>query len=202
MRRNLVGSILLLCVSTASVAAEPAGGLCLEPQRSTALRAAWSSAPGRLGEVARREGVTEAQLLSALPAELSVGADGGVFYQVWQSLQAWPESLTLIERSGQLFEVLGRIPAGSPSEVSRFFNLGDESHGLSGHLRPDLIAALYVTELPGRGRTEYGVQFIDTEGRVAFGVYVPNEQAAAGNETMDAFQATRRLVKKLSRPCP
>ncbi|MFZ8886694.1 MAG: ChuX/HutX family heme-like substrate-binding protein, partial [Steroidobacteraceae bacterium] len=194
MATKLIALYMTWAVSVTALAEEPPGPLCLAPARAEAVRAAWSGAPGRLLEVAQREAITEAQLLSVLPPEQSIGTGGEAFDAVWQSLQAWPESLTLIERSGQLFEVLGRIPSGEPSKVSRFFNLGDQSHGLSGHLRPDLVTAVYVTELPGRGRTEHGVQFIDAAGGVVFGVYVPNEQAAAGNETLAAFRATRKLV--------
>ncbi|MFZ8965128.1 MAG: ChuX/HutX family heme-like substrate-binding protein, partial [Steroidobacteraceae bacterium] len=194
MATKLIALYMTWAVSVTALAEEPPGPLCLAPARAEAVRAAWSGAPGRLLEVAQREAITEAQLLSVLPPEQSIGTGGEAFDAVWQSLQAWPESLTLIERSGQLFEVLGRIPSGEPSKVSRFFNLGDQSHGLSGHLRPDLVTAIYVTELPGRGRTEHGVQFIDAAGGVVFGVYVPNEQAAAGNETLAAFRATRKLV--------
>ncbi|MGA0704482.1 MAG: ChuX/HutX family heme-like substrate-binding protein, partial [Steroidobacteraceae bacterium] len=199
---KLIALYMTWAVSVTALAEEPPGPLCLAPARAEAVRAAWSDAPGRLLEVAQREAITEAQLLSVLPPEQSIGTGGEAFGTVWQSLQAWPESLTLIERSGQLFEVLGRIPSGEPSKVSRFFNLGDQSHGLSGHLRPDLVTAIYVTELPGRGRTEHGVQFIDAAGGVVFGVYVPNEQAAAGNETLAAFRATRKLVEELPRLCP
>ncbi|MGA1080798.1 MAG: ChuX/HutX family heme-like substrate-binding protein [Steroidobacteraceae bacterium] len=202
MATKLIALYMTWAVSVTALAEEPPGPLCLAPARAEAVRAAWSGAPGRLLEVAQREAITEAQLLSVLPPEQSIGTGGEAFDAVWQSLQAWPESLTLIERSGQLFEVLGRIPSGEPSKVSRFFNLGDQSHGLSGHLRPDLVTAIYVTELPGRGRTEHGVQFIDAAGGVVFGVYVPNEQAAAGNETLAAFRATRKLVEELPRLCP
>jgi putative heme utilization carrier protein HutX len=202
MATKLIALYMTWAVSVTALAEEPPGPLCLAPARAEAVRAAWSGAPGRLLEVAQREAITEAQLLSVLPPEQSIGTGGEAFGAVWQSLQAWPESLTLIERSGQLFEVLGRIPSGEPSKVSRFFNLGDQSHGLSGHLRPDLVTAIYVTELPGRGRTEHGVQFIDAAGGVVFGVYVPNEQAAAGNETLAAFRAIRKLVEELPRLCP
>jgi len=202
MATKLIALYMTWAVSVTALAEEPPGPLCLAPARAEAVRAAWSGAPGRLLEVAQREAITEAQLLSVLPPEQAIGTGGEAFGTVWQSLQAWPESLTLIERSGQLFEVLGRIPSGEPSKVSRFFNLGDQSHGLSGHLRPDLVTAIYVTELPGRGRTEHGVQFIDAAGGVVFGVYVPNEQAAAGNETLAAFRAIRKLVEELPRLCP
>ncbi|MFZ9125389.1 MAG: ChuX/HutX family heme-like substrate-binding protein [Steroidobacteraceae bacterium] len=202
MVAKFISIVMVWAVLTPALAAGTPVPLCLAPARAEAVRAAWSGAPGRLLEVAQREAITEAQLLSVLPPEQSIGTGGEAFDAVWQSLQAWPESLTLIERSGQLFEVLGRIPSGEPSKVSRFFNLGDQSHGLSGHLRPDLVTAIYVTELPGRGRTEHGVQFIDAAGGVVFGVYVPNEQAAAGNETLAAFRATRKLVEELPRLCP
>jgi heme iron utilization protein len=176
--RVLVGLLAVVLPLTVA-AAQSADALCATPTQKDALAKGWASKAPRLGAVAREAGVSEAAALSALPGERAVSVRGSAFAEIWRSLQAWPDSLTVIEKSGQVFEVHGRIPSGEPSKVSRAFNLDPKAHGLTGHLRPDEYSTIYAASLPGRERVEHGILFINSAGQVIFGVYVPNEHAAA-----------------------
>ena len=130
-----------------------------------------------------------------------MGVSGAAFAEVWKSLQAWPDAVTVIAKADQVFEVHGRIPPGEPSKVSKYFNLDPKAKGITGHLRPDLYSAIYATSLPGRDRVEHGVLFFDPAGQLIFGVYVPNEHAAEDARVLEAFEATKDVLRSLPRPC-
>lgn len=181
---------------------EPYNALCALAPQKAALATAWATKAPRLATVARSAGVSEAAALSALPAERAVGVSGAAFAEVWKSLQAWPDAVTVITKADQVFEVHGRIPPGEPSKVSKYFNLDPKAPGITGHLRPDLYAAIYATSLPGRDRVEHGVLFFDPAGQLIFGVYVPNEHAAEDSRVLEAFRATSALIAAAPRPCP
>lgn len=180
---------------------ESSGTLCATAAQKAALVAAWSAKAPRLSMVARSAGVSEAAALSSLPAERAVGVSGAAFAEVWKSLQAWPDAVTVIAKADQVFEVHGRVPSGEPSKVSKYFNLDPKAQGITGHLRPDVYAAIYAASLPGRDRVEHGILFFDPAGQLIFGVYVPNEYAAEDSRVVDAFRATAALISAAPRLC-
>lgn len=182
-------------------AGESSDALCASAVQKAALAAAWAAKAPRLASVARSAGVSEAAALSSLPAERAVGASGAAFAEVWKSLQAWPDSVAVIAKAEQVFEVHGRIPSGEPSNVSKYFNLDREAPGITGHLRPDVYCAIYAASLPGRDRVEHGILFFDPSGQLIFGVYVPNEHSAPDAAVLAAFQATKDVLKSLPRLC-
>jgi putative heme iron utilization protein len=176
-------------------AAEPSALCAAAPQAADARRLLAEPRANFWG-VAGKLGASEAAVLSAVAAERGAATSGDAFLQVWESLRTWPEAVTIVMKGGHVFEVHGKVAAGEPSKVSRYFNLQGHE-GLSGHLRPDLVAGIYAVELPGRNGPEYGIAFADATGSVAFAVYVP-----AGDEFtpegLKAWQATRALIA--SRP--
>ena len=202
--KNRIGVLVLAAglVPAAVCAGESRDALCASAAQKDALATAWAGKAPRLAAVARSAGVSEAAALSSLPAERAVGVSGAAFAEVWKSLQAWPDSVTVITKADQVFEVHGRIPAGEPSKVSKYFNLDPKAPGITGHLRPDVYAAIYAASLPGRDRVEHGILFFDPAGQLIFGVYVPNEHAAEDSRVLDAFRATAALISAAPRLCP
>ena len=85
--------------------------------------------------------------------------------------------------------------------MSSYFNLDPVSSGVTGHLRPDLIGAVYATSLPGRGRIEHGVLFLSPEGAVSFGVYVPNDHGEEDPSVAAAFDRTRAAIAEMAPVC-
>jgi putative heme iron utilization protein len=181
---------------------ESPSALCATPAQKEALAKAWTAQAPRLSAVARDAGVSEAAALSALTAERAVGVSGVAFADVWKSLQTWPDSVTVIAKADQVFEVHGRIPPGEPSKISKYFNLDPAATGITGHLRPDVYSAIYATSLPGRDRVEHGILFFDPAGQLIFGVYVPNEHAAEDSRVLEAFRATAATIGALPPLCP
>jgi putative heme iron utilization protein len=191
----VVGAALPLAGHAAESAA-----LCAPAPLAADARRALAEPRANFWGVAAKLVATEAAVLSAVAAERGAATAGEAFLPVWASLRAWPEAVAIVLKGGHVFEVHGRIAAGEPSTVSRYFNLQGHE-GLSGHLRPDLVAGIYAVELPGRNGPEYGIAFADASGSVAFTVYVPagDEFTPAG---LQAWQATRALIAARPPLCP
>ena len=192
----------LLSLPFAAMAAD-SSGVCATPAEIERVRADMQGkAPGPLGSVAKRLGISENRVASALPAEQSHGVAASHFQAVWKSIEQWEDAVTLITRGADVFEISGRVGAGKPSERSKFFNLTREGPGLAGHLRPDLYSAIYVLSIPGKGGGLRGVSFLSAEGEAVFGVYVPGEGQEASESVVRQFEATRALIRSLPALCP
>ena len=85
------------------------------------IRAQLAAAPGKWRAIARSANLSDAAALSALPEQQAVGTAGTAFREVWESLRAWPDAVTVIIKADQVFEVHGKVPAGEPSKVSKYF---------------------------------------------------------------------------------
>jgi putative heme iron utilization protein len=173
--------------------------LCAAAPQAAEVRRLLAEPRANYWGVAGKLGTSEAAVLSAVAAERGAATAGDAFLPVWESLRAWPEAVAIVMKGGHVFEVHGKIAAGEPSKVSRYFNLQGHE-GLSGHLRPDLVAGIYAVELPGRTGPEYGIAFADESGGVAFVVYAPagDEFTAEG---LKAWQATRELIASRAPLC-
>jgi putative heme iron utilization protein len=145
-------------------------------------------------------GLPEGIIASALPYSQAVGVAGSHFPEIWQSLQGWEDAVTLVLKGGSVFEIHGRIPPGEPSTRSQFFNLKAADAGLGGHLRPDLIGAIYAISLVGREGPLRGVTFVDQKGEGIFGVYLPESRDPAPG-LVAQFEKTRALMAALPRAC-
>ncbi len=178
-----------------------ANTLCATDAQRAAIQAAMADpakpAPYR---VAAKLAVPEATVQSAL-APSSYGIDASHFRSVWTSLTAWEEAVTVVMKNGHIFETHGRIPEGEPSKRSQFFNLKSEAAGMHGHLRPDLLSAIYVMELPIGDETQRGVLFYDKQGDIAFGVYLPGEGHTPSATALQQFAATRSLIQQQPSIC-
>lgn len=187
--------------ATGAMAAD-APALCATPAQAAPVRELYAQSPAPPPFMAAPKlGVSEAILLSALPPEKAVGTGGAAFLDVWKSLQAWDRSLTLVIKAGQVFEIHGRIPAGEPSKISANYNLEYPEAGLGGHLRPDLISAVYAVSLQGREGPLRGVMFLDPKGDGAFSVFLPESREPTAAEIAQ-FEKTRALVAGMPRLCP
>jgi heme iron utilization protein len=183
-------------------AATPVESPCATPDQRREIGERFERPERGLVDQLRAElGISEAAVMSALPPGRAVGVPGSEFHAVWDSLRTWPDAVVAIRTGGHVMEVHGPIHAGEPSRISQYFNLSPEGPGLSGHLRPDLVAAIYAVQLPGRSGDEYGVVFFDPAGQPAFGVYVPSEHAKASDSALRAFEETKARLATMPRAC-
>lgn len=146
-------------------------------------------------------GLPEGVVASSLPSSLALGVEGRHFPEIWRSLQTWDQALTLVLKGGNVFEIHGPIPPGEPSTRSQYFNLKNDGGGLGGHLRPDLIGAIYAVNLTGREGPMRGLTFVDQKGEGVFGVYLP-EGRDPPPALVAQFQRTWDLMAAMPRLCP
>jgi putative heme iron utilization protein len=195
-----LATLMILWAGAAHGADAPS--LCATPEQAAQVRAAYAQPPHTPAFLAAPKlALPEGIVLSALPPEQAIGTSGSAFLEVWQSLQGWDRSLTLVLKAGQVFEIYGRVPPGEPSNTSQFYNLTYPEAGLGGHLRPDLIAAIYAVSLTTREGSLRGITFLDAKGDNAFNVFLPESRKPTPAEDAQ-FEKTRALVKALPRLCP
>ena len=149
---------------------------------------------------AAKLGLPEALVASAIAGKQVVGTPGAGFDAVWQSLQEWDDATVVVLKGGFVLEVRGRIPGGAPSAKSKFFNLKQDGAGLGGHLRPDLVGAIYAVDLAGAEAPIRGLTFLDTTGEGILGVYLP-EGGNPKPALLAQFEKTRALIAGLPRVC-
>ena len=199
MRKQLLLAVGLCFASTTPL--DAAIPFCATDAQRSAIQAAMADpakpAPYR---VAAKFSLPEATVQSAL-ASASYGIDASHFRSIWTSLTTWDEAVTVVMKGGHIFETHGRISEGEPSKRSQFFNLKSKADGMHGHLRPDLLSAIYVMELAIGDETQRGVLFYDKQGDVAFGVYLPGEGHTPSAATIKQFGATRSLIEKQPALC-
>ena len=190
---------LFLTVWTVSAAAAPS--LCASPQQVATVLPLYATAPvPPTFMAAAKLGIPEALVVSAIPGKQVIGTTGAGFEAVWKSLQEWDDATVVLLKSGYVFEVRGRIPPGAPSTKSQFYNLKQDGAGLGGHLRPDLVGAIYAVDLAGPQGPLRGITFLDAAGEGIFGVYLP-EGAAPKPALAAQFEKTRAVIAALPRVC-
>ena len=147
--------------------------------------------PWMLSSLAGMFNVTEKQAAQALPEGMCVFASGGDFAGIWEALGEWEKATFIVQHEGHVFEVSGRIPAGSPG--NGYCNLA-AGEALGGHIRADLIADIAFLSLPFMGLESHSVQFFDGRGGVAFAVYAGREHHRILPSVRAAFFALRRKM--------
>ena len=198
---SLALTAITLGTATAATAADSA--VCATPDQAKKVQAAYQETPGRLPFMVNKAlGMTEAQVASALPADQAMGVPNAQFAQVWDSLAKWENAVVLILAGGHTIEVYGPIHKGEPSTRTKNFNLSPEGAGMSGHLRPDLVSAIYAVAIPGKdGAKTRGVMFMDGEGKSAFSAFLPSEGAPPTAAQIAQFDATWAAMKAMPAVC-
>jgi putative heme iron utilization protein len=187
-----------LLAATTVTAAPP----CATPEQARAVGALYAAAPQPPPFMAAAKlELPESVVASALPGTLARGAAGSAFATVWASLGTWDKATTLIRQGGHVFEVASRIPAGAPSDRpgSKFFNL-TSGPGLNGHLRPDLVGAIYALRLEGPEGPLRGVVVLDLAGESVFGVFT-GEGRDQPPAVLAQFEQTWALFATLPPAC-
>jgi putative heme iron utilization protein len=198
-----LGSIFIVVSWLAASGPVQATTLCATAAQGERIRAAFTAENSPvLHQVAARLGMSEAMVLSGLGIERAYGVEGRYFTDVWKKLESWQTAVVVVMKAGHVFETHGPIQPGEPSKRSNFFNLHGHKDGMSGHLRPDLVGAIYVVSLPGNDEILRGVLFYDAAGDIAFGVYVPGEGDTPPPGLIKQFEQTRKEIRTLSALCP
>ena len=201
-----IGKRLLLVVGIAVASlpvADADAEVCASADEAAVVRQYYVENPEMLPFVAARSlGVSEAVVLSALPKEQAIGVDPGAFQSIWAELVGIDNVSTTIFAGGSIFEVHGKIPSGTPSSRSNYFNLESEEGQIGGHLRPDLIASIYVVHIAVGNRSDtIGVSFIDGNGDAIFGVYLSGAEVTPTDENLAKAHELKKLAMSLPSAC-
>jgi putative heme iron utilization protein len=196
-------ALTAITLATATAASGADNAVCATPEQAKKVQAAYLETPGRLPFMVNKAlGMTEAQVASALPADQAMGVPNTQFAQVWDSLSKWENAVVLILSGGHTIEVYGPIHKGEPSTRTKNFNLSPDGAGMSGHLRPDLVSAIYAVAIPGKdGAKTRGVMFMDGEGKSAFSAFLPSEGAPPTPGQIAQFEATWTAMKSMPSVC-
>lgn len=186
--------------------APPPPPLCASAAQVKQVLDHYAANPGAMPALASRALKLPDELIaSALPADQAVGTTSAGFIPVWESMMAWDNPVAIIIKGGSVIEVRGKIAHGKPSKVSQYFNVDEDGPGLSGHLRPDLMSAIYAVELPTKAANAplRGILFFDASGETIFGVYAPGdgEGVPAPPALVAQFEKTRALIQSMPRAC-
>jgi putative heme utilization carrier protein HutX len=202
LRAAVTSSIYLVFQGAATLPVQAADATCATTTQTAAVRTAFAKpTPPAPFAAARELKMPEALVVSALPAEQAHGVAATHFQTIWKSLETWDKAMFVVMKGGHVFEAYGKVFAGEPSKRSNFFNLHGEGAGMSGHLRPDLLASIYVISLAGKDSVMRGVLFYDAAGEAAFGVYIPSEGAPPPAALVKQFEATAEEIRALPSIC-
>jgi putative heme iron utilization protein len=180
--------------------------MCATVAQAKQVQEQYAANPGAMPAVATRTlKLPDAVIASALPPDQVYGTTGAAFVPVWESMMAWDNPVTIVIKSGSVLEIRGKIAKGTPSKVSNYFNVDESGPGLGGHLRPDMVTAIYAVNLPTKTANAplRGILFFDGAGDTVFGVYAAgkNEGSPASPALVAQFERTRALVKSMPRIC-
>ncbi len=189
----------------AKAPAPQAAPMCATAAQVKQVRDYYTANPGGMPAMATRAlKLPDALIASALPPDQVYGTTGAAFIPVWESMMAWDYSVTIVIKSSSVIEIRGKIAKGTPSKVSNYFNVDESGLGLSGHLRPDLVTAIYAVDLPTKaGEPLRGILFFDGTGETVFGVYAAGEGEGvpAPPALVAQFEKTRALIKSMPKVC-
>lgn len=199
---------LIASLTGANLAAASSAAHCASAEQAAGIRAFFSENNSLPAIAALRLGMTEAIVASALPADKAVGTTGEVFHEIWSRLTTLDSAMVLVLKGGHVFEMRGPIPPGTASTRSNYFNVsfpeeeGVEEKGFSGHLRPDLVTAIYAFILPGEGGVPVrSLFFYGAAGDSDFGVVLAagTDESTADNRA--AFEEIWSVIESSSRVC-
>jgi putative heme iron utilization protein len=197
-------TMILAAFWAMAMGAAQAGPVCASAEQVTAVRAALEGRPpAPLAVTAAQLGLSESVVASALPPAQAHGIAPDHFATVWKSLERWDNAVALVMHGPDVIEIEGPVGIGKPSTRSKFFNLERRDGGLAGHLRPDLYAAIYALDIPGKdGGGLRGVSFHDASGAAVFSVFLPGEGAPPTESALRQFRETAELMRALPGLCP
>lgn len=145
--------------------------------------------------IAEATGMSVQEVVAGSLEKYRVPIAAGKFDEVWAKLTEWENPLFITIVGGTVVEVHSTIPMGEYGQG--FYNL-NATTGLSGHVQPDNIKAIYVVEEASRGGgVSRQVAFYDEEGKRIFGIFVDRDESGGEHYpgTLAQFEEMRDFYK-------
>ncbi|MDW3049059.1 heme utilization cystosolic carrier protein HutX, partial [Vibrio sp. Vb1554] len=124
--------------------------------------------------MAERLGVTEFDVVAALPQEMIAIAPGEQAQTILESLVGFGPVTTIVHSFGSIFEVKAPFPKG---KVARgYYNLMGREGELHGHLKLDNVKNIALVSKPFMGRESHYFGFFSECGSNIFKVYLGRDE--------------------------
>lgn len=126
-------------------------------------------------DLARMLDVPEGHILLNLPQKWIKVLPGSQAREILEDLPSWGPFMTIIEKDGLIFEVVGEFPKGIDGYGYYNLNIGpvrNPSIPLDGHLKLENISDIVLISKPFKGKESYAFCFITHKGNCAFKVYL------------------------------
>ncbi|ARC20229.1 heme utilization cystosolic carrier protein HutX [Vibrio parahaemolyticus] len=138
--------------------------------------------------MAERLGVTEFDVVAALPQEMVAISPGEQAQTILESLVGFGPVTTIVHSFGSIFEVKAPFPKG---KVARgYYNLMGREGELHGHLKLDNVKNIALVSKPFMGRESHYFGFFSECGSNIFKVYLGrDEKRELIAEQVTAFRA-------------
>ncbi|WP_229601781.1 heme utilization cystosolic carrier protein HutX [Vibrio parahaemolyticus] len=124
--------------------------------------------------MAERLGVTEFDVVAALPQEMVAISPGEQAQTILESLVGFGPVTTIVHSFGSIFEVKAPFPKG---KVARgYYNLMGREGELHGHLKLDNVKNIALVSKPFMGRESHYFGFFSECGSNIFKVYLGRDE--------------------------
>jgi putative heme utilization carrier protein HutX len=133
-------------------------------------------------------GVSEFDVVAALPQEMVAVAPGEQAQSILEGLVGFGPVTTIVHSFGSIFEVKAPFPKG---KVARgYYNLMGKEGELHGHLKLDNVKKIALVSKPFMGRESHYFGFFSECGSNIFKIYLGrNEKRELIEEQVTAFRA-------------
>jgi len=126
-------------------------------------------------KLAKELSVPEQVVMECLPEEEMRRADAHHFDEAMAMIATWGNVTTILQTESMILEAKGMIPMGSHGHG--YFNLmGGQDYNVGGHIRADLLSAIYFVKRPFMGMESMSVQFFTLSGAPMFKVYLGRDE--------------------------
>jgi putative hemin transport protein len=159
-------------------------------QRRDTIRDAFNINRSKMTMVLARElGVSEAEVIRALPDGLSVELDAARWEELIRSFESLGNSHVIASNGAVTLECFGQF--GNFSTWGDFFNV--QTKTLDMHIRSSQLASVFAVQKPGHmdGVNTLSFQFFDTRGTSAFKVFLTFGGDAPTPERVQQFTDIR-----------
>jgi putative heme utilization carrier protein HutX len=152
--------------------------------------------------LARELDVPEQAVVECLPEDEACRVGPEHFDEVMAMIATWGPVTTIVQTGAMVLEAKGMLPMGSHGHG--YFNLmGDKTYHVGGHIRADLLSAIYFVERPFMDLASMSVQFFDLRGEPMFKIYLGRDDARQLlSDQVEAFTTLReRLTRNTGCAC-
>ncbi len=146
--------------------------------------------------MAERLGVSEFEVVAALPQDMVAIAPGDHAQSILESLVGFGPVTSIVHSFGSIFEVKAPFPKGKLARG--YYNLMGKEGELHGHLKLENIKHIALVSKPFMGRESHYFGFFSECGSNIFKVYLGrNKQRELIEEQVTAFRAMQAELSLL-----